>query len=83
VQINAFIVRSRYVFSRKSTPQLVTVAVANYNQLCRKKSSHLELKMSSVDDYYKGMDAYQILEIPRTADKKAVKVAYRKGDVLG
>jgi hypothetical protein len=32
-----------------------------------------------VDDYYKGMDAYQILEVPRSADKKGVKAAYRKG----
>lgn len=36
--------------------------------------------MSSVDDYYKGMDAYQILEVPRSADKKGVKAAYRKGN---
>jgi molecular chaperone DnaJ len=28
--------------------------------------------------FYKGMDAYQILEIPKSADKKQVKSAYRK-----
>jgi len=77
VQINAFVVRNSYVFSRKSTLQLIPVA--NHKQVGIKKSYHLELKMSSVDDYYKGMDAYQILEVPRSADKKGVKAAYRKG----
>lgn len=79
VQINAFVVRNSYVFSRKSTLQLIPVA-ANYKQLGIKKSGHLELKMASADDYYKGMDAYQILEVPRSADKKGVKSAYRKGE---
>ena len=39
------------------------------------------LKMSTkVDEnqYYNGMDAYQILEIPRSADKKEIKAAYKK-----
>lgn len=40
------------------------------------------LFMSDANDpnnpFYKGMDAYQILEIPRSADKKEVKKAYRK-----
>jgi molecular chaperone DnaJ len=37
--------------------------------------------MSTKEDdnpYYKGLDAYQILECPRTADKKEIKAAYRK-----
>lgn len=42
----------------------------------------IELFMSSKDSdsnpYYKGQDAYQILEVPRGADKKDIKSAYRK-----
>lgn len=33
---------------------------------------------SSSNPYYQGMDAYQILEVPKGSDKKAVKSAYRK-----
>jgi hypothetical protein len=29
--------------------------------------------------YYKGQDAYQILDVLRSADKKTIKAAYRKG----
>ncbi len=32
----------------------------------------------SDNPYYRGLDAYQILECPRTADKKEIKAAYRK-----
>jgi DnaJ-domain-containing protein 1 len=34
------------------------------------------------DKYYKGMDAYQILEVPRTATMKEIKSAYKKGRVI-
>eukprot|EP01036_Dinobryon_divergens_P025304 gene25304-33833_t len=36
------------------------------------------LYQKSGDDFYPNMDAYQVLEIPRTADKKDIKSAYRK-----
>ena len=39
------------------------------------------MHMSSKQDdnpYYRGQDAYQILEVPRTADKNEIKKAYRK-----
>jgi hypothetical protein len=37
------------------------------------------LRMSEADNpFYRGMDAYQILEIPKTATKRDVKSAYRK-----
>lgn len=45
------------------------------------RSRGLALHMSTSDStnsFYKGMDAYQILEVPRGSDKKAVKSAYRK-----
>ncbi len=29
-------------------------------------------------NYYKGMDAYQILEVPRSASKAEIKSAYKK-----
>ena len=34
---------------------------------------------SNDNSYYQGMDAYQILGVPRNADKKTIKAAYRKG----
>lgn len=41
-----------------------------------------DLSMSSKDSdtnpFYKGQDAYQILEVPRGADKKEIKSSYRK-----
>ena len=45
------------------------------------RKSKTQLLMSSSDSdnqYYRGMDAYQILECPRSADKKQIKAAYRK-----
>lgn len=38
------------------------------------------LKMSSNDgsSYFNGLDAYQILECPRSATSKEIKAAYRK-----
>jgi DnaJ domain len=35
-------------------------------------------KDSDTNPYYKGQDAYQILEVPRGADKKDIKSSYRK-----
>ena len=42
---------------------------------------HMAGSSDSGNQYYKGMNAYQILEVPRTADKKTIKAAYRKGTV--
>ena len=47
-------------------------------QIKNKYRNSFSLKMSSSEEYYKGLDAYQILEVPRNADKKAIKAAYRK-----
>ena len=44
----------------------------------RPHSSTALLMSSSDNPFYNGMDAYQILEIQRGADKKEVKSAYRK-----
>ena len=44
---------------------------------CRVIKTRLYQK-SSGDDFYPNMDAYQVLEIPRSADKKEIKSAYRK-----
>lgn len=52
-----------------------------YNNKYNRIDKQTSLSMSSNDDgnqYYKGLDAYQILEIPRTADKKDIKAAYKK-----
>jgi molecular chaperone DnaJ len=52
----------------------------SFNSKSRKQI--VELFMSSKDSdtnpFYKGQDAYQILEVPRGADKKEIKSAYRK-----
>jgi len=49
------------------------------NNLNVNKNSITKIYMSSKgDDYYAGKDAYQILEIPRSADAKEIKSAYRK-----
>jgi len=32
-----------------------------------------------VEEYYAGMDAYEILGVPRTADMATIKKAYKKG----
>ena len=32
----------------------------------------------STDEFYKGKDAYGVLEVPRSADQKQIKSAYRK-----
>lgn len=49
------------------------------------RTSAMVLRMAAASEtdnpYYKGMDAYQILEVPRTADKKEIKAAYRKGEM--
>ena len=49
-----------------------------YHPTSNKFALHMASKDSG-DEYYKGMDAYQILEVPRDADKKTIKAAYRKG----
>ena len=44
-------------------------------------SSRTKLQMSSTDvydEFYKGKDAYGVLEVPRSADQKQIKSAYRK-----
>lgn len=56
---------------------------ANYNpqRTLPRRTNRMVVHMSSAADsnpYYRGMDAYQILECPRTADKKEIKSAYRK-----
>ncbi len=42
------------------------------------KGSRIVLRMSDNNPYFQGMDAYQILEIPKSSDKKDIKAAYKK-----
>merc|ERR1711871_553570 len=43
------------------------------------RSHSVELSMSSVyDEFYRGKDAYGVLEVPKSADPKQIKSAYRK-----
>lgn len=44
----------------------------------QRTATALRMAASTESSYYKGMDSYQILEIPRTADQKEIKTAYRK-----
>ena len=52
------------------------------NQILNRRQRLPALSMSSKDSdnnpFYKGQDAYQILEVPRGADKKEIKSSYRK-----
>ena len=41
-------------------------------------SSALFMAAVSENDFYKGKDCYEVLEIPRSADAKEIKSAYRK-----
>ena len=50
----------------------------NNNNNYFQPSKRLSLSMSTGDDFYPNMDAYQVLEVPRSADKKDIKAAYRK-----
>merc|ERR1711871_778329 len=57
----------------------------NFNPYCRSQgryatpSARMKLQMSSIyDEFYKGKDAYGVLEVPRSADQKQIKSAYRK-----
>ena len=52
----------------------------NYKHYTSPMRQSVALGGSSNDNsYYQGMDAYQILGVPRNADKKTIKAAYRKG----
>ena len=52
----------------------------NYKHNTSPMRQSVALGSSSNDNsYYQGMDAYQILGVPRNADKKTIKAAYRKG----
>mmetsp|Transcript_37232 Transcript_37232/g.37917 ORF Transcript_37232/g.37917 Transcript_37232/m.37917 type:complete len:464 (-) Transcript_37232:181-1572(-) len=65
-------------FSRKQ--RSLSPFIENQTPQCQRRST--SLKMSSKDDpdnpFYRGMDAYQVLEVPRSADTKDIKSAYRK-----
>ena len=54
----------------------------NYQTEKQRVIKHSKLLMAKGDGdtnpYYKGQDAYQILEVPRGADKKDIKSSYRK-----
>jgi len=54
------------------------VSAQNSHQSMRTNRMRLFAEKTNGDDYYPNMDAYQVLEIPRTADKKEIKAAYRK-----
>lgn len=82
IQVNAFSRRalpSKNAHSRLiSQPFSAISSRENSNNMLR---TNFRLQMTSTETdnpFYKGMDAYQILEVPRSADKKAIKSAYRK-----
>lgn len=55
-------------------------AVSRSSSSPRAPSLRLEMAAGDGDSnpFYKGQDAYQILEIPKNADKKDIKSAYKK-----
>lgn len=55
------------------------ISIYRLNKRCSTPSSRIKLRMSSIyDEFYKGKDAYGVLEVPRSADQKQIKSAYRK-----
>lgn len=71
------------VYGNRNTFRMYLVSPRFPPQVSGSVPRRRSLLMSSNDPnnpYYKGMDAYQILGIPRDADKKTIKAAYRKGE---
>jgi DnaJ domain len=62
-------------FIDRSPPKIVLLKNARLNKL-----PQLWMAKGDVDTnpFYKGQDAYQILQVPRGADKKDIKTGYRK-----
>ena len=73
--------QQRFIYAAKSEQsqflhQSTSPLHSQKQSTCRVIKTRLYQK--SGDDFYPNMDAYQVLEIPRTADKKDIKSAYRK-----
>ena len=51
---------------------------SNYRYKNKKDLIILKMVSSEAENFYKGMDAYQVLEVQKNADQKEIKRAYRK-----
>jgi hypothetical protein len=78
---NAGVSRALHVVKKKlASPHLAPALAKDIESLPRKSCFRLSMASNDPDNpYYKGQDAYQILDVPRSADKKTIKAAYRKG----
>ena len=83
LEVNGFVVNLKRSLSSKRSllyqQPMVNNKYVTKSRLEINNKYNFGLRMASADDYYKGLDAYQILDIPRSADKKDIKSAYRKG----
>ena len=65
--------------SRLTKPTERSATIRLQDRHVRKQTGLLMAKGDGdTNPYYKGQDAYQILEVPRGADKKDIKTSYRK-----
>lgn len=65
---------------RKLPPSTATEVLKSLRMPFAATSSASALFMAAVGDneFYKGQDCYQVLDVPRSADAKTIKSAYRK-----
>jgi molecular chaperone DnaJ len=75
---DAFSLSSRPVSVHRSIPPLTTNADINPSKNLYRRCTALQMASATENNYFKGLDSYQILEIPRSADLKEIKAAYRK-----
>ena len=80
-QLTAFRLGSKFTsYQAKATAGGVITSTSprSYRALDQNRVGHgSQPKVFMAQDWYSGQDAYQVLEVPRNADKKSVKTGYR------
>ena len=74
-------VNSLILFNSRTSSLLYNNDRIYHNKVINQHTTHLYMiKDNNNNDnpYYKGLNAYQILQVGRSADKKEIKLAYRK-----
>ena len=73
-------VNSLILFNSRTSSLLYNNDRIYHNNVINQHTTHLYMIKDNNNDnpYYKGLNAYQILQVGRSADKKEIKLAYRK-----